>query len=94
MVTLYKTMIDHNSIPNVEPQAVAYKEDLEELVKYVPQRRNNYEKRVGRSVKMGEKISHVICLITQSPLEHMTCKFSCDMSSTYLYKCSILLQER
>ncbi|XP_050726620.1 uncharacterized protein LOC127003719 isoform X1 [Eriocheir sinensis] len=52
MVTLFKTMVDHNSIPNVEPQVVAYKEDLEELVKYVPQRRNNYEKKVGRSVKM------------------------------------------
>uniref|UniRef100_A0A0P4W805 Myb-like domain-containing protein n=2 Tax=Scylla olivacea TaxID=85551 RepID=A0A0P4W805_SCYOL len=52
LVTLYKTMVDHNSIPNVELQTVAYKEDLEELVKYVPQRRNNYEKKVGRSVKM------------------------------------------
>ncbi|XP_045131585.1 uncharacterized protein LOC123516354 isoform X2 [Portunus trituberculatus] len=52
LVTLYKTMVDHNNIPNVEPQTVAYKEDLEELVKYVPQRRNNYEKKVGRSVKM------------------------------------------
>lgn len=70
MVTLFKTMVDHNSIPNVEPQVVAYKEDLEELVKYVPQRRNNYEKKVGRSVKMGKKIIHVIFLISHHSLSH------------------------
>lgn len=56
MVTLYKTMVDHNILPNVEPQTVAYKKDLEELVKYTPQRRQNYEKKKGRSVKMGERI--------------------------------------
>ncbi|XP_071526084.1 uncharacterized protein [Panulirus ornatus] len=52
MVTLYKTMVDHNVLPNVEPRSVAYKKDLEELVKYVPQRRHNYEKKKGRSVIM------------------------------------------
>ena len=39
---------------------MAYQEDLKELVKYVPQRRNNYEKKVGRSVKMGKKIASLL----------------------------------
>lgn len=54
MVTMYKTMVDHNMLPNVETQNIAYKKDLEELVKYTPQRRHNYEKKKGRSVKMGK----------------------------------------
>lgn len=61
-MTLYKTMVDHNSIPSFEPHAVAFKEDLEKLVNYVPQRRNNYEKKVGRSVKMGKDLKHALHL--------------------------------
>lgn len=52
MVTMYKTTVDYNFIPNVEPRSMAYRKDLEELVKYVPQRRQYYEKHKGRSVKM------------------------------------------
>ncbi|XP_069173221.1 uncharacterized protein [Procambarus clarkii] len=52
MVTMFKTIVDYNFIPNVEPRSMAYKRDLEELVKYVPQRRQYYEKKKGRSVKM------------------------------------------
>ncbi|XP_042870573.1 uncharacterized protein LOC122252260 [Penaeus japonicus] len=51
LVTLYKTMVDHNALPNVEVYTIAYKEDLEKLVNYVPKRRHNYEKVKGRSVK-------------------------------------------
>lgn len=71
LVTLYKTMIDHNSMPNIEPQVVAYKEDLEELVKYAPQRRNNYEKRVGRSVKLGKEIVHAVFITSPCHQSHV-----------------------
>ncbi|XP_037789636.1 uncharacterized protein LOC119585090 [Penaeus monodon] len=52
LVTMYKTMVDHNALPNVEAYTIAYKEDLEKLVNYVPKRRHNYEKVKGRSVKI------------------------------------------
>lgn len=52
LVTLYKTMVDHNALPNVEAYTIACKEDLEKLVNYIPKRRHNYEKVKGRSVKI------------------------------------------
>ncbi|KAK4319301.1 hypothetical protein Pmani_009761 [Petrolisthes manimaculis] len=52
LVTLYKTSVDRNSIPNVEPCTVAFHSDLQALVRYIPQRRLNYERKMGRSVIM------------------------------------------
>lgn len=61
LVTLYKTSVDRNILPNVEPRRVAFHSDLEALVRYVPQRRHNYEKKKGRSVVMGESATVLIC---------------------------------
>ncbi|KAK7084559.1 hypothetical protein SK128_022709 [Halocaridina rubra] len=66
MVTLFKTMVDHNALPNVEPRTVGYKDDLEKLVNYVPKRRQIYEKAKGRSVKMERFPTNGIRLLLQA----------------------------
>ncbi|XP_068246996.1 uncharacterized protein [Palaemon carinicauda] len=71
MVTLYKTMVDHNALPNVEPQSVAYKDDLEKILNYVPKRRQIYEKVKGRSVKMERFPTNGIKVLLQAYKDHM-----------------------
>ncbi|XP_066953514.1 uncharacterized protein [Macrobrachium rosenbergii] len=71
MVTLYKTMVDHNALPNVEPQSVAYKDDLEKILNYVPKRRQIYEKVKGRSVKMERFPTNGIKVLLQAYKDHI-----------------------
>lgn len=54
LVTTYKSMVDHNIMPTVEPITAAFHERLSQLVNYEPRRRKDYERYKGKKVKLGE----------------------------------------
>ncbi|CAL4105055.1 unnamed protein product, partial [Meganyctiphanes norvegica] len=50
LVNLYKTMVDHNAMPHVQPYSIAFQEQLQNLVVYEPNRRKRYERQKGKKV--------------------------------------------
>ncbi|KAL7647475.1 UNVERIFIED_CONTAM: hypothetical protein RMT77_001071 [Armadillidium vulgare] len=52
LVTTYKSMIDHNIMPTVEPIEAAFHERLKHLINYEPRRRKDYERYKGKKVKL------------------------------------------
>lgn len=59
LVTTYKSMIDHNIMPTVEPIEAAFHERLKHLINYEPRRRKDYERYKGKKVKLGKFFLHL-----------------------------------